>query len=219
MPKEIARGKLVRCSRKPNGGKAEALNFALEHASTKSSTSASMPILSSPPMRSPNWFRTSKIPKVGAVAGNAKVGNRVNLVDPLAGSRIHHQPELRTPRTRSLQRRHGRSRSYRRMAHRCRPRRRRLPRQHRRRRCRPHHEPARAGVQGRSTKIAHSPSLRLPSTRTASCASASAGPSEFCRRSSNTAWLSCATRPWASSRCPTSSSSRCFCRSSRRSST
>ena len=35
-------------------------------------------------------------PNIGAVAGNAKVGNRVNLWDALAGPGIHHQPELRS---------------------------------------------------------------------------------------------------------------------------
>ncbi len=41
-------------------------------------------------------------------------------LDPLAGSRIHHQPELRAPRPGSVQRRHRRPRRHRRMAHRAR---------------------------------------------------------------------------------------------------
>ena len=48
-------------------------------ASTKRSTSASTPTPSSPPTPSPNSFRTSKTRTIGAIAGNAKVGNRVNL--------------------------------------------------------------------------------------------------------------------------------------------
>jgi hypothetical protein len=49
-------------------------------------------------------------------------------VDPLAGPRIHHQPELRAPRARPLPRRHRRSRRHRRMAHRAGQSRRRLSR-------------------------------------------------------------------------------------------
>ena len=37
-------------------------------------------------------------------------------LDPLAGARIHHQPELRAPRSGSLRRRHGRARGDRRVA-------------------------------------------------------------------------------------------------------
>ena len=62
---------------KPNGGKADALNYALD-TSTKRSMSASMRTGCSHTTPSPAGvpLRQSAI---RAVAGNAKVGNRVNL--------------------------------------------------------------------------------------------------------------------------------------------
>ena len=48
-------------------------------ASTKRSMSASTPTPSSPPTPSPSSSPTSKTRAIGAMAGNAKVGNRVNL--------------------------------------------------------------------------------------------------------------------------------------------
>ncbi len=76
-PEEIAQGKLT-VLRKPNAGKAEALNFALNNleedfyvgidADTVIATDAVSKLV-------PHFID----PTVGAVAGNAKVGNRVNL--------------------------------------------------------------------------------------------------------------------------------------------
>jgi peptidoglycan-N-acetylglucosamine deacetylase len=48
-------------------------------SATPSFSSVSTPIPSSRPTPFPAWCRTSSIPKSAAVAGNAKVGNRVNL--------------------------------------------------------------------------------------------------------------------------------------------
>ncbi len=47
--------------------------------SPKSCSWALTPIPSSRPTQFPGWCRTSAIPKSRAIAGNAKVGNRVNL--------------------------------------------------------------------------------------------------------------------------------------------
>ena len=99
-------------------------------------------------MPSQSSCRTSPIPKVGAVAGNAKVGNRVNLWT--------RWQALEYITSQNFERRAldlfnvvtvvpGAIGAWRTDAVRAR---RRLPHQHRRRRCRPHHEPARAGLQG-----------------------------------------------------------------------
>src|SRR6202041_3741582 len=64
---------------KPNGGKAEALNFGLEHigeAEIFVGIDADTIIAPDAIVRMVPHFLN---PKVAAVAGNAKVGNRVNL--------------------------------------------------------------------------------------------------------------------------------------------
>ena len=101
---DIADGR-VQVLTKPNGGKAAALNYALEridedyYVGIDADTVIAMDAIS-------KLIPHFEDPAIGAIAGNAKVGNRVNLLDPLAGPRVHHQPELRTARPRSLQRRH-----------------------------------------------------------------------------------------------------------------
>jgi cellulose synthase/poly-beta-1,6-N-acetylglucosamine synthase-like glycosyltransferase/spore germination protein YaaH/peptidoglycan/xylan/chitin deacetylase (PgdA/CDA1 family) len=75
---EEAAGKVLILS-KPNGGKAEALNFGLEHigdAELFVGIDADTIIAPDAITRLVPHFLN---PKVGAVAGNAKVGNRVNL--------------------------------------------------------------------------------------------------------------------------------------------
>ncbi len=133
-------------------------------------------------------------------------------LDPLAGPRIHHQPELRAPRLGPLRRSHGRPRSHRRLAHRSRAGRRRLPPRHRSRRRRPDDESARTGLRRHlrrpGARLHRGPRQRL----TASPASASAGASASSRPSSNTRPPSATAAPWASSPCPTSSSSKSCCR-------
>ncbi len=140
-------------------------------------------------------------------------------LDPLAGPRIHHQPKLRAPRLRPIRRRHGRSRSHRSLANLGRQGGRRLPPRHRSRGRRPHHEPPRAGLRRHlrrpGPRLHRSPRQR----QLASPASASAGPSASFKPSSNIAEPSPTAAPWASSPCPTSSSSRSCFHSSRRSST
>ena len=76
--KEEAAGKVIILT-KPNGGKAEALNFGLEHigdAEIFVGIDADTIIAPDAIVRMVPHFLN---PKVGAVAGNAKVGNRVNL--------------------------------------------------------------------------------------------------------------------------------------------
>ncbi len=69
----------VRAYKKPNEGKGQALNFGIERSQAESSW-PSMPTPSSSPMLPINSSATFPIPQVGAVAGNAKVGNRINLL-------------------------------------------------------------------------------------------------------------------------------------------
>ncbi len=75
---EVAAGKVVILT-KPNGGKAEALNFGLQHVGDAElfvGIDADTIIAPDAILRMVPHFLNSK---VGAVAGNAKVGNRVNL--------------------------------------------------------------------------------------------------------------------------------------------
>ncbi|HZY72378.1 MAG TPA: polysaccharide deacetylase family protein, partial [Edaphobacter sp.] len=76
-PKDIASGRLIVLT-KPNAGKAEALNFALPHIDEEIyiGIDADTVIAHDAVARLvPNFAN----PKIGAVAGNAKVGNKVNL--------------------------------------------------------------------------------------------------------------------------------------------
>ncbi len=75
--KEIAEGRVTVLT-KPNGGKAEALNFALEHLEEEIyvGIDADGVIAHDAITRMIPHFAN---PHIGAVAGNAKVGNRVNL--------------------------------------------------------------------------------------------------------------------------------------------
>ena len=76
-PADIASGRLTVLT-KPNAGKAEALNFALQHIEEEIyvGIDADTVIAHDAVARLVPLFAN---PKVGAVAGNAKVGNRVNL--------------------------------------------------------------------------------------------------------------------------------------------
>ncbi len=76
-PNDIESGRLVILT-KPNGGKAEALNFALEHLEEEIyvGIDADGVIAHDAITRLVCHFAN---PNIGAVAGNAKVGNRVNL--------------------------------------------------------------------------------------------------------------------------------------------
>ncbi len=76
-PADIASGRLTILT-KPNGGKAEALNFALNHVEEEIyvGIDADTVIAHDAVTRLVCHFAN---PKIGAVAGNAKVGNRVNL--------------------------------------------------------------------------------------------------------------------------------------------
>jgi peptidoglycan-N-acetylglucosamine deacetylase len=76
-PADIASGRLTVLT-KPNGGKAEALNFALDHTDEEIyvGIDADGVIAHDAISRLVPHFAN---PKIGAVAGNAKVGNRVNL--------------------------------------------------------------------------------------------------------------------------------------------
>ena len=76
-PNDIASGRLTVLT-KPNGGKAEALNFALEQTDEEIyiGIDADGVVAHDAITRLVPHFAN---PKIGAVAGNAKVGNRVNL--------------------------------------------------------------------------------------------------------------------------------------------
>jgi cellulose synthase/poly-beta-1,6-N-acetylglucosamine synthase-like glycosyltransferase/peptidoglycan/xylan/chitin deacetylase (PgdA/CDA1 family)/spore germination protein YaaH len=75
--REIAEGKLTVLT-KPNGGKAQALNFGLEHVKEEVYVGIDADTVIAPDAVR-MLVRHFANPKTGAVAGNAKVGNRVNL--------------------------------------------------------------------------------------------------------------------------------------------
>ncbi len=77
FPKEIEAGRLVVMT-KANGGKAEALNHALNHVDEEVFVGIDADTVIAPDAisRLVRYFADAKI---GAVAGNAKVGNRINL--------------------------------------------------------------------------------------------------------------------------------------------
>ncbi len=77
FPDEIAAGRLTVLS-KPNAGKAEALNFALYQTNEEIYVGIDADTIIAPDAisRLVPYFAD---PEIGAVAGNAKVGNRVNL--------------------------------------------------------------------------------------------------------------------------------------------
>jgi peptidoglycan-N-acetylglucosamine deacetylase len=75
--KEIADGRVTVLT-KPNSGKAEALNYGLEHVTEELFIGIDADTIIAPDAISKLVPHFSN-PKVGAMAGNAKVGNRVNL--------------------------------------------------------------------------------------------------------------------------------------------
>ncbi|HEX4036663.1 MAG TPA: glycosyltransferase [Acidobacteriaceae bacterium] len=77
FPKEIEDGRLMVLT-KPNGGKAEALNHGLNHVDEEVFVGIDADTVIAPDAigRLVRYFAD---PKIGAVAGNAKVGNRINL--------------------------------------------------------------------------------------------------------------------------------------------
>jgi cellulose synthase/poly-beta-1,6-N-acetylglucosamine synthase-like glycosyltransferase/peptidoglycan/xylan/chitin deacetylase (PgdA/CDA1 family)/spore germination protein YaaH len=76
-PKEIEEGRLLVLS-KPNGGKAEALNLGLNHVEEEIYVGIDADTVIARDAVS-KLVRHFADPRVGAVAGNAKVGNRINL--------------------------------------------------------------------------------------------------------------------------------------------
>ncbi|HWB33241.1 MAG TPA: glycosyltransferase [Acidobacteriaceae bacterium] len=76
-PAEIASGRLTVLT-KPNGGKADALNFGLEHVDEEIYIGIDADGVVAHDAIT-NLVPHFANPKIGAVAGNAKVGNRVNL--------------------------------------------------------------------------------------------------------------------------------------------
>jgi len=69
----------VRLLTKENGGKAEALNFGLRHAAGEIIVALDADTIFTPEAMGALAGRFSD-PHIGAVAGNAKVGNRINLI-------------------------------------------------------------------------------------------------------------------------------------------
>ena len=153
------------------------------------------------------------------MAGNAKVGNRVNLWTRWQALEYITSQNFERRALEHAERRQRRSRRDWRMAH-CRSaRRRRLSSRHRCRRCRPHHGPA-AGRLSRELRRSRARLHRSPDHRERPDAPAlplvvrhHAGGVEAQGRDEAKA------ERWAGSRCPTSSSSRFCCRWCRRSST
>jgi cellulose synthase/poly-beta-1,6-N-acetylglucosamine synthase-like glycosyltransferase len=77
FPEEIEQGRLTVLT-KPNAGKAEALNFALNDLTEEIYVGIDADTIIAPDAIA-RLVRHFADPRVGAVAGNAKVGNRVNL--------------------------------------------------------------------------------------------------------------------------------------------
>ncbi|MEO6966137.1 MAG: glycosyltransferase, partial [Acidobacteriaceae bacterium] len=77
MPEELASGRLVVLTH-PNGGKAEALNYGLQFVTEEIYVGIDADTVIAPDAISKLIPRLAD-PSVGAVAGNAKVGNRINL--------------------------------------------------------------------------------------------------------------------------------------------
>lgn len=77
MPEAIDSGRLLVLT-KPNGGKAEALNFGLQYVTEEIYVGIDADTVIAPDAISRLIPRMAD-PHVGAVAGNAKVGNRINL--------------------------------------------------------------------------------------------------------------------------------------------
>ncbi len=77
MPEALASGRLTVLT-KPNSGKAEALNFGLQSVNEEIYIGIDADTVIAPDAISKLIPRMAD-PKVGAVAGNAKVGNRINL--------------------------------------------------------------------------------------------------------------------------------------------
>jgi peptidoglycan-N-acetylglucosamine deacetylase len=75
--REIAEGRVTVLT-KPNGGKAGALNFGIEHLNEEFYVGIDADTVIAPDAVS-KLVRHFADPEIGAVAGNAKVGNRVNL--------------------------------------------------------------------------------------------------------------------------------------------
>jgi cellulose synthase/poly-beta-1,6-N-acetylglucosamine synthase-like glycosyltransferase/peptidoglycan/xylan/chitin deacetylase (PgdA/CDA1 family)/spore germination protein YaaH len=77
MPADLESGRLVVVTH-PNGGKAEALNFGLQYVTEEVYIGIDADTVIAPDAIAKLIPRMAD-PKVGAVAGNAKVGNRINL--------------------------------------------------------------------------------------------------------------------------------------------
>jgi cellulose synthase/poly-beta-1,6-N-acetylglucosamine synthase-like glycosyltransferase/peptidoglycan/xylan/chitin deacetylase (PgdA/CDA1 family) len=77
FPEEIAAERLMVLT-KPNAGKAQALNYGLEHVTQEIYVGIDADTVIAPDAVRQLVFHFAD-PRVGAVAGNAKVGNRVNL--------------------------------------------------------------------------------------------------------------------------------------------
>ena len=94
---------------KTNGGKAEALNFGWRKAKGEIVIALDADTLFTPQTISALAHRFADA-TIGAVAGNAKVGNRINHRHQMAGARIRNVAEFRPPRLCVVQLHHGRAR-------------------------------------------------------------------------------------------------------------
>ena len=214
---EIAAGR-VQVLTKPNGGKAAALNYALERLNEEIYVGIDADTVIAADAIS-KLIPHFEDPTIGAMAGNAKVGNRVNLWTRWQALEYITSQNFER---RALDLFHvvtvvpGAIGAWRTAAGEGGGR---LSAEHRGRRRRPDDEPAGTGPQG---------GLRRPlaglyrSADRREGADAAALPLvvwNSCRRCGSIARRLCATRRWACSRCRIFSSSRCCCRWCRRLST
>jgi len=127
--RKVAEGRVVILT-KPNSGNSRCSNFGLEHIAMRKFLSALTPTLIIAPDAITRLVPHFLNPKVGAVAGNAKVGNRVNLwtrwqaLEYITSQNFERRALTPWARKRS-------TRSNRCMARERRPRRRRFSRRHR----------------------------------------------------------------------------------------
>ncbi len=115
---EIAAGKVMVLT-KPNGGKAAALNYAVEHLTEEFYVGIDADTVIAPDAIA-KLMPHFEDEHGGRGRRQCQGGQSRESVDTMAGSGIHHQPELRTPRAEPIQCRNRGSRSDWRMAHRAR---------------------------------------------------------------------------------------------------
>ena len=177
-----------------NGGKARALNQGLELAKGEIVIALDADTQFEPTTiaRLARWFAD---PKLGAVAGNAKVGNRVNLVTRWQALEYITAQNLERRALAELERDDGGAGRGRRVAAGGDPRGRRLSARHAGRGPGPDHRDPARGLAGRPTTNMPSPGPKARRRSAGSPSSASAGRTARCNACGSTARIMATGRP------------------------